>query len=229
MFERFKRRNRDDDDRGGVATRDRDDEDGHRGRTAAAVATGGPVGSRVAAHEVRKRQRDEFGGINWGSAFFGWLVAVGMAAILTGILAAAGAAVGLTKGVTASDAKGNVDTVSLVGGILLLAVLLIAYYFGGYVSGRMSRFDGGRQGIGVWVVGLLVTIVLAILAAIGGSEYNVLAKLDLPRIPVDEGKLTTGGVIALIAVVLGTLLAAMLGGKAGEVYHRRVDRVGLGG
>jgi amino acid transporter len=228
MFDRFKN-NRDDvdDDGGGVATRERDNQ--HEGRLAAGAAAGGPVGSRVAAHEMRKRQRDEFGGINWGAAFFGYLVVVGMAAILLGILAAAGAAIGLTNGVTASDATRHAGTVSLVGGILLLAVLLIAYYCGGYVSGRMSRFDGGRQGLGVWVVGLLITIILAVLTAIGGAKYNVFSNLNLPRIPVKEGDLTTGGVIALIAVVIGSILASMGGGKAGEVYHRRVDRVGLGG
>src|SRR4051812_39769101 len=123
MFDRFKN-NRDDGDGngngGGVATRERDNQ--HEGRLAAGAAAGGRVGSRVAAHEMRKRQRAEFGGINWGAAFFGYLVVVGMAAILLGILAAAGAAIGLTNGVTASDATNHAGTVTLVGGILLLAV-----------------------------------------------------------------------------------------------------------
>ena len=48
---------------------------------------------------VRARQREEFGGINWGAAFFGWLVAIGVGALLVGLLAAAGAAVGLTDAV----------------------------------------------------------------------------------------------------------------------------------
>ena len=96
---------------------------------------------------MRARQREEYGGINWGAAFFGWLVAVGMAAILLGILSAAGTAFGLTD-VSESEANSNAETIGLVGGILLVAVLAIAYYFGGYVSGRMSRFDGARQGLG---------------------------------------------------------------------------------
>ena len=62
--------------------------------------------------------------------------------------------------------------------------------------------------------------------AVFGSEYNVLEQLNLPRIPIDEGTLTTGAVIALIAVVILTLLAATGGGKAGERYHRRIDRLG---
>jgi len=177
-------------------------------------------------HEVRARQRDEFGGTNVGAAFFGWLVAVGMAAILTGILSAAGAAIGLTE-VSGSEASGNAEEISVAGGAILLVILLLAYYSGGYVSGRMSRFDGGRQGVAVWVIGLLVTIALAILAAIGGSEYNVLSRFELPRIPIDEGDLATGGIIALAAVVIGTLVAALLGGKAGQRYHRKVDRAGV--
>ncbi|MEK6229648.1 MAG: hypothetical protein AABM31_10055 [Actinomycetota bacterium] len=200
MSGRLGRRDRDVETREGVATRD------HR--------------------EVRARQRDEFGGTNVGTAFFGWLVAVGMAAILTGILSAAGAAIGLTE-VSGSEASSNAGTISIVGGVILLLILMLAYYSGGYVSGRMSRFDGGRQGAAVWVIGLLVTIALAILAAIGGSEYNVLSRFELPRIPIDEGDLTTGGIIALAAVVVGTLLAAMLGGKAGERYHRKIDRAGF--
>jgi hypothetical protein len=175
---------------------------------------------------VRARQRAEFGGFNWGAAFFGWLVAVGMAALLVGLLAGAGAALGLTEAST-SDVAGNAEEISLGGGIALLVALLIAYFSGGYVAGRMSRFDGARQGIGVWIFGLLVTVALAILAVAAGSEYNVLERLGLPRIPIDEGSLTTGGIIALAAIVVGTLLAAMLGGKVGERYHRRVDRAGF--
>jgi len=91
----------------------------------------------------------------------------------------------------------------------------------------MARFDGPRQGIGVWLLGLLVTLVLAAAGALLGAEYNVLERLQLPRIPVDEGSLTTGGVIALVAVVAGTLLAAVAGGKAGTHFHRKVDRAGL--
>ena len=176
----------------------------------------------------RTRQREEFGGINWGAAFFGWLVAVGVAVLLTGILAAAGAAIGLTEPSTASEAQStSPETLSLAGAIALLVVLGIAYYCGGYVAGRMSRFDGARQGIGAWVVGLLITIGAAILAVIAGSEYNVVERANLPRLPIGEETLTTGGAIATVAIVLGTLLFAALGGIAGARYHRKVDRAGF--
>jgi hypothetical protein len=175
--------------------------------------------------ETHARQRDEFGGLNWGAAFFGWLVAVGVATLLTAILSAAGAAIGLTE-TSSSQAADSASTIGIVGGILFLLVLLVAYFAGGYVAGRMSRFDGLRQGAGVWVIGLLVTILLGVAGVLLGAKYNVLSQLNLPRIPVDEGSLTTGGVIALVAVVLGTLLAAVAGGKAGTRYHRKIDKVG---
>jgi hypothetical protein len=182
---------------------------------------------RAQIKEMQKQQRDEFGGLHWGSAFFGWLVAVGIAALLTAILSAAGAAVGLTEGGTTQDATTNADTIGIVGGIVLLAILLIAYYAGGYVAGRMARFSGPKQGLGVWIIALVVTVVLAVAGAVLGAEYNVLSQLNLPRIPIGEGALTTGGLIALAAIVLGTLLAAVAGGKAGTHYHRKIDRAGV--
>ena len=117
------------------------------------------------------------------------------------------------------------ETIGLAGGIGLLVVLAIGYFFGGYVAGRMARFDGARQGVGVWPWGILVAVVVAALAAIGGSKYNVLDASNLPRLPVDSGSLTTGGVIALIASLAVTLAAAVLGGKTGERFHKKVDRI----
>jgi hypothetical protein len=210
-------------DRDGDGVDDRDE--GHRGAVTATAATAGVTGVE-AARVVRARQREHFGGFNFGASFFGWLVAVGIAAILAGIISAAGAALGLTE-VSSTDAQQNAETIGLVGGIVLLVALMIAYSCGGYVAGRLSRFDGARQGLGAWAIGIVMAIALAVLAVIAGSEYNVLNQLNLPNIPIDRGTLTTGGAIALAAFVLGTLLAAVVGGKAGERYHRRVDRVGF--
>ena len=52
-------------------------------------------------------------------------------------------------------------------------------------------------------------------------------QLNLPRIPVSTSDLTTGGVIALAAILIGSLLAAIAGGKVGERYHRKVDRAAI--
>lgn len=185
-----------------------------------AAATAGPAVSPA------RRQREEFGGLHWGAAFFGWLVATGISTILIAILTAAGTAIGLTE-LSSSTVSGNAETIGIGGGIALLAVLLIAYYAGGYVAGRMSRFEGGRQGFGVWAIGLIVTLLFAAAGVLFGAEYNVLGGLHLPRIPVQEGTLAAGGAIALAAIVFGTLLAALLGGRVGRRYHLKVDRAGM--
>ena len=184
------------------------------------------------ARDAVAAQHERFGGLSWGSAFFGWLSANGLAVLLLALLSAAGVAVGLTRGTSVDEAgdraQDQAGVVGLAGGIALVVLLAIAYFAGGYVAGRMARFDGAKQGVGVWLIGLVVVVLLAAAGALFGAEYNVLSRLDLPRIPVDEGAATTGGVIALVAVVLVTLVAAVLGGRTGVRYHRRIDRAGFG-
>jgi hypothetical protein len=197
------------------------------------VRPGGATRTGVVLDEdARLRQRERFGGFNWGADFFGWLVAIGMGVILTAIVAAAGAAIGLTNGATTtnpvpSGAAQNAGTIGIVGGALLIAIAVLAYYCGGYVAGRMSRFDGARQGFGVWAIGLLVTLLVAAAGGIFGDQYNVFQKLDLPRIPLNPGDLTAGGAITLGGIALGSLIAAIVGGKVGQRYHRRVDRAAI--
>jgi hypothetical protein len=199
-----------------VTDRDRDVDADAEPRTIPAVVAEDTV---VA---MRARQRDRFGGIRWGSAFFGLLSGIGLAAILLGIAAAAGVAFGLSE---INDVrKGTADTIGLGGAILLLAILALSWYCAGYVAGRMARFDGVRQGVGVWVWTLLIAGALAIAAVIGGSEYNVLQQLNLPNVAVGDQSLTTGGWLTLAAAVVVTLIFAVLGGKAGDLFHRRVDR-----
>jgi hypothetical protein len=213
MFDRFKRNG----DHGATAVADRP-----------VTHTNGSATADPREHmrTVRARQREEFGGFNWGAAFFGWLVAVGLGALLVGLLAAGGAAIGLTD-LPADDTVGTAQEIGLGGAIALLAALAVAYFFGGYVAGRMSRFDGARQGIGAWLIGLIVTIVLAAAGALLGAEYNVLERLNLPALPVGDSDLVSGGAIALAVVLAGSLVAAIAGGKAGEAYHRKVDRAGF--
>jgi magnesium-transporting ATPase (P-type) len=167
---------------------------------------------------------ERFGGFNWGSCFFGWLVAIAIAILLTSIVGAVVAAVGSSTNVTQSDAERQAGDIGLAAGIVLLLVLAIGYYFGGYVAGRMSRFDGGRQGLGVWLIGLVVTIVAIALGAIFGSQYNLLDRVSLPNLPISTDQLGWGALITALAVLALTLLAALLGGKAGQRYHHRVDR-----
>src|SRR5690349_12564736 len=81
------------------------------------------------------RARAKFGGVNLGAACFGWLVAMGMTALLTGLLAVIATALDYSGNITQSDVQRAAGSVTLVIALVLLAVLLIAYYAGGYVAG----------------------------------------------------------------------------------------------
>ena len=188
----------------------------------------------VDRESVRAREEERFGGLKIGSAFFGFMTAAGIAVLLLALLSAAGVVLTLTTHTStanlanqAAAGTGTAKTIGLVGAITLLVVLFVAYYCGGYVAGRMARFAGTRQGLAVWLWSILFAGIIALLAKIFGSKYNILTNLNLPRIPVGEGTVTTAGIIAIIAVILVSLAAALLGGKAGMHFHRKVDKAGL--
>jgi hypothetical protein len=200
-------------------------------RTAADQHPAPPVPDRAT---IVARQKERFGGIKFGSAFFGWLTATGMAVLLIALLAAAGVAFGVATNTTVDQATqetqnntGTAQTVGLVGAITLLVVLLLAYYCGGYVAGRMARFNGIRQGLAVWLWGVVMALVIAAVAAIAGTQYDVFAQLNLPRLPVNEGQVTATGAIVIGAAILAALIGALIGGLAGMRFHRKVDKAGL--
>ncbi|MBB3085348.1 hypothetical protein [Geodermatophilus sabuli] len=199
-------------------------------REGVATTREGASATRGAARDAVAVQRSRFGGIKWGAALFGWLSANGLAVLLIALLSAAGVALGLTQGLDSpDDAAAQTDTIGISGAIALLAVLFLAYLAGGYVAGRMARFNGLRQGVAVWLIGLLVVVALSVAGYLLGREYNVLESLGLPRIPIDEGTATTAGIVTLVAMVAVTLLGAVLGGRLGTRYHRRIDRAGFDG
>lgn len=188
---------------------------------------------REVQREMIAREKEEFGGIKWGSAFFGWLAAVGTGVLLTALVAGTGTALGLATDTTAEEAvegaAPGADTVGIIGAVLLALIIFIAYYAGGYVAGRMARLNGAKQGVAVWLWALIVAIVVAIIGVLGGAEFNVLANLNgFPRLPIGEGELTTIGIVTAVVVALVSLGGAVLGGLAGMRFHRRVDRAGLG-
>ena len=190
-----------------------------------------PVADR---RTVVEREKERFGGIKIGSAFFGWLSATGMAVILTALVAAAGAGVGLVSSASeltdAAQSNGiSAEEIGWAGVVLVLAVVLVSYFSGGYVAGRMARFDGAKQGLGVVAWSIVVSVVVAVLGAVAGAQYDVLDQVNaFPRIPGSLSDLSVQAVVVLVGVVVAAVVGAIAGGLAGMAYHRRVDREGLG-
>lgn len=177
-------------------------------------------------------EKERFGGVKFGSAFFGWLTALGAVVFLTAVVGAVGAAFGLETGTSieeaADAASENPDTVGIVGAVVLAVLLFVAYLAGGYVAGRMARFSGALQGLAVWLWGIVIALVVALLTMLAGSRWDIFAEVEgFPRFPITEDTATTTGIVTAIVAAAITLGGALLGGVLGMRYHRRVDSVGL--
>src|SRR5690606_19362312 len=147
--------------------------------------------------QLTPEQARRLGGIRWGAAFFGWVTATAMAALLGAALTAAATAMGWV-----SLAPGALDRLGPAGGLALLVVVFAGYCCGGYVTGRMARFAG------------------AIAVPRPDELWNALVGGEL----MDGGVLSAGAAALTVGLLVVTLLGAVLGGLAGMRYHRRIDR-----
>jgi hypothetical protein len=180
--------------------------------------------------ELRRRElrheRQEFGGqIQWEAVFFGLLAAIGLAASLVAMVLGGLVATGVTS--FGEDATELVDRMMAGGGAIAVAILALSYLTGGYVAARMARFDGWRQGVGIWLLSLLVALAAAITAWIAGGQLDPTESISLPSNPVDEGPLNQGAAVIAPVLVAVPLLAALIGGVLGDRFHRAVDRAGF--
>ncbi|HSE09662.1 MAG TPA: hypothetical protein VLB29_13430 [Nocardioidaceae bacterium] len=181
------------------------------------------------AEYAEVRQRERFGGINWGAGFFGWLVVAGMAAVLTGVASAVVMVLDETLDVIPPQAQSDPRAMAIVVAAVVLTIVMLAYFAGGYVAGRMSRFDGGRQGAAVWVTGLLLATLSVGVGLVLGSQYGVLDRVPLPSLPVPSETVGIAAAAGAVVALLGSLLAAIGGGKVGCRYHSKVDAFGYDG
>ncbi len=192
-------------------------------RAAGDHLAGGNVVGAMDHDSVRAREKEAFGGMKFGSAFFGWLTTVGATILLVAIVSAVAAGIGVDTGASSQDLRG----VGIGVAIALLVILFIAYFIGGYVAARMARFNGAKQGLAVWLWAVVIAIILTIAGLIAGQQTDITSQVNLPALPVSSDELTAGGLIGLAIVLVVTLVGAILGGLTGMRFHRRVDRAGF--
>jgi hypothetical protein len=132
--------------------------------------------------------------MKFGSCFFGWLTAAGTAVLLGAIATGVGTALGLTRNVaTAGTTPTGTESVGLIGGIILLAIIFVSYLAGGYVAGRMARFNGLKQGLGVWLWAVLIAI-LAGAGMLAGARFDIVAGSATFRASAQSGHAEPGGI-----------------------------------
>jgi hypothetical protein len=164
-------------------------------------------------------------GFKFGAAFFGWLIAISMSVLLMAAVAAAALGTAEILDYTTSDAKAQPGAASLTAAGVTVFMLTLAFYIGGYVAGRLARFDGGRQGFGVWMIALLVGLAAGGAGWVLDSQYDLLDEINRPNVAIADNTLLLGSIAAAATLLVLTLLAAIVGGKAGRRYHDRIDQL----
>ena len=166
--------------------------------------------------------RERFGGVDLPASFVGMLTALALVAILGGIVGAIVGVVGYQTGLDEENIE-DISVASLIGG---LVILFVAYLVGGWAAGRIARYDGARNGLmtGIWTI--VLAAILSALAAWGvaetDAETDVLRNVNMPQW-FDQDALTIGAIVSGLVAIAVMLIAGLLGGTAGALYHRRAD------
>lgn len=183
-----------------------------------------PRGYFEAAEEREDRLRDMYGGVDWLASFLGFV----FAAVAAGVLSLIAGLILVPLGFSLDLGSGELGATVITGLVILGILIFLTYFFGGYIAGRLARFDGGRNGVMtvVWalVVGVLILAVSPLLpGAIFDNVQNFMQGTVLPTI----GGLSNLGIlgIAIIAaILLVAILGGLLGGRVGSRYHSEIDR-----
>ncbi|HEX6221761.1 MAG TPA: hypothetical protein VF115_11760 [Acidimicrobiia bacterium] len=184
----------------------------------------GDSSARMRGTEVDMRGiRDRFGGADLLAGILGMFAALGTLVFLGALLAAGGA--GIDYQLNQIDFDGNLQEVEVVGAIVAIVVVLVSFFVGGWTAGRVARYDGGINGLGVALWFILLVAIFGALGLWFGQEYNAFAGVDLPnwfgQFGADE--VTLKSIAGALAGIVAALLGGYIGGVTGEVYHRNVD------
>lgn len=185
----------------------------------------------TARHEARRIDGAEdlssvyerFGHADFLASIVGMFAALGTLTFLSALFAAGSASIDFQLNIINDD--GALDEASILGLVVAAAVVFVSFLVGGYAAGRMARYNGGLNGVGSGLWALLLITVFAALGAWVGAEYNAFNAGDLPNwvAQVDVDDLTTGAIVASVVMFVVVLGGGYIGGRMGEMYHRRVD------
>lgn len=182
------------------------------------------MGYFEANEEREERLRDMYGGVDWLASFVGCLIA-----LLTGlVLLALSGLVLVPLGFTLNLAGREIGTAIITGLVVVGLALFLAYLFGGYVAGRMARFDGGRNGLMTVAWSLaLVLLIAAVGSFLPYRVFQVLQEFVQDTVLPTVGGLRELGLVGagiVVGALLLQLLGAFLGGRLGARYHRNIER-----
>jgi len=167
--------------------------------------------------------RERYGKADLVASVLGMFAAIGTLVFLGSLFAAGTATIELQTNLLNQD--GTLDEVETIGAVAAMVVLFVSFLVGGIAAGRMSRYDGGMNGMGTALWFLLLVTIFAALGAWVGEEYNAFALADLPNwvSQIDVEDVTMAAIVMSIVSVVVIFLGGYLGGRIGDSYNRKVD------
>ena len=190
-------------------------------------ATPYPRGYFEAVEEREDRLRDMYGGVDWLASFLGFVFSVVLASVFSTVVGLVLVPLGFPPEISGGQLGASVLT-----GLAVLGVLIfLTYFFGGYVSGRLARFDGGRNGAMVLAWTFIVVLIVALVAVVfsgflpSGAADIIVGIAQTSRSAAD-GLAGTGvaGIVVAVAALLLALFGGFFGGRLGSRYHTEIDR-----
>jgi hypothetical protein len=147
-----------------------------------------------------------YGGMDWVASFIGGVFALLCGSVLLKLL------------------SGTVPNPLLTFGL----VSLIAHFLGGYVAGRLARFDGGRNGAATVLWGMLLGLVLALFGSgvLPRPLFGFLKDFSEVSIVLVVGLAGAGsvGLVMLAGALMLVFLGGFLGGRLGtwEIHFKAI-------
>ena len=158
--------------------------------------------------------------VSFLSILAGTLVAFGTIALAMAAAGAVGSQVGLTtEGISTDEWR----QAGIAGAVAAAVLLFVAFLFGGYTAGRMSRRAGTSHGAGVFVLAVVVIAAGAALAAWLGDPDSVRTSIDEAGVPTSASTWSDIGLGAGIAAVVAMLHGSLAGGALGDRWHTRLS------
>ena len=186
-----------------------------------------PRGYFEAVEEREDRLRDMYGGVDWLASFLGFVFTV----VLASIFSAIAGLVLVPFGFPPELSEGQLGASVLTGLAVLGVLIFLTYFFGGYVAGRLARFDGGRNGAMVLAWTFIVALILALVTVVF-SGFLPSGTAEVIRNLAQGTASTVGnlagagaaGIVVAVAALLLALLGGFFGGRLGGRYHTEIDR-----
>jgi hypothetical protein len=184
------------------------------------------VPDRTVAHErpgygVREYPYGVRGGFSLGAILTGVAVALGAMLLLAALIGGIVAAVGF-DGATTGDEVVQFGWGAAIG---LIVAQFLAYFWGGYTSGRMARGLGWLNGLMVPITAIVLVLLIGLVVRWIGADTGVDVAYGANRVPVgfDVEQLRNIGLVAGIGSLVAMFVGGIFGGMRGARWHDKLE------